>query len=207
MQFFINGRWSPALFWSCLEYTGYIWVWVKNDFWVSTCRYQIFKKNLRFSINSAYFPIKFKILVIFEAMVIKLIVAKNAVIETKNETEYSSAVCALSRKNAVDNMNNCAAEAKIKTFLKLIEQFESDRFGWMSRPRDLYSVRSNWNNPIAVGISSVELWTILTNSIHKTLGCHWYGHFLNRNFCFSNHIKSELEIFLSTKSMKTHKTN
>lgn len=91
--------------------------------------------------NSSYFPIKLKMSAIFHAMVKKLNVAKNVVIETKNETENSSADCALSRKNAVEDMNKCAAEVKMKTFLKLSEQ--SNRIGWISRPRDLYSFRSN----------------------------------------------------------------
>lgn len=55
-------------------------------------------------------------------MVKKLMVAKNVVIGTKNDTEYSSAVRASSRKNAVDVMNNCAVKVKMKTFFKFSEQ-------------------------------------------------------------------------------------
>ena len=65
-------------------------------------------------------------LAIFHAMVKKLIDAENVVIETKNETEYSSAVCALNRRNAVDEMTNCMEQIKTQRLFRLIEHFKSD---------------------------------------------------------------------------------
>lgn len=62
-------------------------------------------------------------------MVQKLIVAKKVVIETKNDTKFSSGVCALMRKKAVDEMHSCAADAKMKTSFRLNEQLEADPMG------------------------------------------------------------------------------